>query len=380
MKISNLLRRFDAYPKTLEDFSIRTLAGAVVTVISTLLISILITLEFLAYLRPDLQEELFVDTSRGNLLRINIDFYIKNLACSYLSLDAMDSSGDQHIQIQHNIFKHRLDLDGKPIEEENQRPIKEIVLATSTDPKNTTCGSCYGAQQNNTQCCNTCESVLDAYRAKKWDVNIKNIEQCKGQEDKFKRHDKEAFKEGCRIEGHLEVNRMSGSFHIAPGASFSINQFHIHDFQVSDFKLTHTINHLSFGQKIDFANTHPLDGMVEEGDSSGKSQMFNYYLKIIPTTYVKKDGTTVTTNQFSVTRYKKIISAGRERGMPGLFFSYELSPLMVKYTEKSRSFGHFATNCCSIIGGVFTVAGIIAIFLHNSLEAIQKKVEVGKFS
>lgn len=29
MKISNILRRFDAYPKTLEDFSIRTLAGAV---------------------------------------------------------------------------------------------------------------------------------------------------------------------------------------------------------------------------------------------------------------------------------------------------------------------------------------------------------------
>lgn len=67
-----------------------------------------------------------------------------------LSLDAMDSSGDQHIQIQHNIFKHRLDLDGKPIEE-GQRPIKEIVLATSTDPKNTTCGSCYGAEQNSTQ-------------------------------------------------------------------------------------------------------------------------------------------------------------------------------------------------------------------------------------
>lgn len=129
---------------------------------------------------------------------------------------------------------------------------------------------------------------------------------------------------------------MSGSFHIAPGASFSINQFHIHDFQVSDFKLTHRINHLSFGEKIDFANTHPLDGMLEEGDASGKAQMFNYYLKIIPTTYVKKDGSTVITNQFSVTRYKKIIAAGRERGMPGLFFSYELSPLMVKYTEKSR--------------------------------------------
>lgn len=120
----------------------------------------------------------------------------------------MDSSGDQHIQIQHNIFKHRLDLEGNPIIEENQHPIKEIV-ATSTDPKNVTCGSCYGAQQNSSQCCNTCEEVLEAYKIKKWDVDIKKIEQCKGQEEKYKRHDKEAFKEGCRIEGHLEVNRVS---------------------------------------------------------------------------------------------------------------------------------------------------------------------------
>uniref|UniRef100_T1H755 Endoplasmic reticulum-Golgi intermediate compartment protein 3 n=1 Tax=Megaselia scalaris TaxID=36166 RepID=T1H755_MEGSC len=243
-KISNILRGFDAYPKTLEDFSIRTLAGA-------LIISIRITLEFLAFLRPDLQEKLFEDTSRNNLLRINIDFYVKNLSCS----DAVDSSGDQHIQIQHNIFKHRLVLEGNPIKED-QHPIKEIVMATSLSQKYN-CGSSYKAQQNSSHCCNTCESVLEVYRIKKWDLDIKKIEQCKGQEDKFKRHDKYAFKEG-RIKGQLEVNRMPGSFHV-PGASFLISQFHIHNFQVSDFKLMHRINHLFFGEKIDFAKTNPMD-------------------------------------------------------------------------------------------------------------------------
>lgn len=66
--------------------------------------------------------------------------------------------------------------------------------------------------------------------------------------------------------------------------------------------------------------------------------------------------------------------------MPGVFFSYEISPLMVKYTEKKESFGHFATNICAIIGGVFTVAGLIDTFLYHSIRAIQKKVELGKFS
>ena len=65
----------------------------------------------------------------------------------------MDSSGDQHLQIEHNIFKRRLDLNGNPILEE--KPIKEIVVA-STPNKNTnsSCLSCYGAEQNSTQLIN----------------------------------------------------------------------------------------------------------------------------------------------------------------------------------------------------------------------------------
>uniref|UniRef100_A0A1A9ZS51 Endoplasmic reticulum-Golgi intermediate compartment protein 3 n=1 Tax=Glossina pallidipes TaxID=7398 RepID=A0A1A9ZS51_GLOPL len=374
MKIADALRRLDAYPRTLEDFSVRTVSGAAVTLISSSIVLILIFLEFWAYITPHLTEELFVDTTRGHKLRINLDITMHNLACNYLSLDAMDSSGDQHLRVDHNVFKHRLDLQGNPLKK--TEPIKEIVVVSPSN-KNNSCGSCYGAEYNSTHCCNNCEAVLDAYRTKKWNVQLDKIEQCK---DQYKRSDLDAFKEGCRIQGHLEVNRMAGSFHIAPGSSFSLRQFHIHDFQFADVKLSHTINHLSFGDKIEFAKTHPLDGLevISEGDP--KSEMYNYYLKIVPTVYVKaNDGAPTYTNQFSVTRYKKDLS-NKERGMPGVFFSYELSPLMVKYEEKQRSFGHFATNCCSIIGGVFTVAGIVAVFLNNSWEALQRKLEIGKLS
>lgn len=60
----------------------------------------------------------------------------------------MDSSGDQHLRVDHDIFKHRLDLEGNPLKE--TEPIKEIV-AVSPSNKNTTCGSCYGAEHNSTQ-------------------------------------------------------------------------------------------------------------------------------------------------------------------------------------------------------------------------------------
>lgn len=65
--------------------------------------------------------------------------------------------------------------------------------------------------------------------------------------------------------------------------------------------------------------------------------MFQYYIKIVPTMFVPLNGPVVHTNQFSVTKHKKSVEvSGTESGMPGIFFSYELSPLMVKYTETSK--------------------------------------------
>jgi hypothetical protein len=51
--------------------------------------------------------------------------------------------------------------------------------------------------------------------------------------------------------------------------------------------------------------------------------------------------------------------------------------LQVLVTEVPRSFSHFITNVCAIIGGVFTVAGILDSIFHNTLRMV-KKVELGK--
>lgn len=46
-----------------------------------------------------------------------------------LALDAMDSSGEQHLEMDHNIYKRRLDLDGKPIADPNK---VNITIAKNT--------------------------------------------------------------------------------------------------------------------------------------------------------------------------------------------------------------------------------------------------------
>lgn len=290
-----------------------------------------------------------------------------------------------------------MNLDGHPIEEAK----KEEIQSSTTKKHNSTapvadkkseekseeppkCGSCYGAQHNDTHCCNTCQDVIDAYRIKKWNPNTDDFEQCLNEKKLENEFAKKALDEGCNIFGYLEVNRMGGSFHIAPGRSFSINHIHVHDvqpFSSTKFNTSHVIRRLTFGEEFGFGHTNPLDNL--EVTAKETAIMYNYYIKIVPTMYVPKTyaSSILHTNQFSVTTHQKSAqSGGGESTMPGIFFSYELSPLMVKYTEKSNSFSHFLVNICGIIGGIFTVAGLVDSVLHKVEKQIRRKMELGKFT
>ncbi|XP_076633361.1 endoplasmic reticulum-Golgi intermediate compartment protein 3 [Colletes latitarsis] len=384
-----ILRQLDVHPKVREeaDILVRTFTGAFVTIISTIIMGILFLSEVNYYLTPTLSEELFVDTSRGSKLRINLDVIVPTMSCDLLSIDAIDITGEQHLQIEHNMFKRRLDLTGKPIEEPQKTDItdtKALSKMTEKTAESTTakiCGDCYGAASEKIKCCNTCDDVRKAYKQKNWapPSDPELILQCKNDNSVEKM--KTAFTQGCQIYGYMEVNRVGGSFHIAPGNSFSVDHAHVHDvrpYKMTQFNMTHKIRHLSFGLNIP-GKTNPMDDttvVAMEG-----AMTFYHYIKIVPTTYVRADGSTLLTNQFSVTRHSRQLSLfSDESGMPGIFFSYELSPLMVKFTEKAKSFGHFATNTCAIIGGVFTVAGLIDSLLYHSVRAIRKKIELGKYN
>jgi hypothetical protein len=76
--------------------------------------------------------------------------------------------------------------------------------------------------------------------------------------------------------------------------------------------------------------------------------------------------------------------------LPALYFRYsnqnclknryDLSPVTVKFTMRKESFFRFLVQICAIIGGIFTVAGIIDAVIHKSMVAILKKAELGKLS
>lgn len=196
MPALDILKRLDAYPKlTFDELSKHSLGGAAgnykpltnygspdthfhhtflpisVTIVSSVIIVILVILEFNAFMALEVNEELFVDTTRNHKLQINLDITVPRISCDYLSLDAMALDGEQHLHIEHNIFKRRLDLNGNIVVD--AEPEKHDVKLSSTDKKlgndtataETTlkpeCGSCYGA---NRTCCNSCQ-VMDGVKA-----------------------------------------------------------------------------------------------------------------------------------------------------------------------------------------------------------------------
>ncbi|KAH0876159.1 hypothetical protein HID58_073521 [Brassica napus] len=371
--VMNRLKSLDAYPKINDDFYSRTLSGGLITLASSLVMLILFFSELRLYLHPVTESQLRVDTSRGEKLRINFDVTFPALACSIISLDSMDISGEQHLDVRHDISKRRLDAYGNVIETRQdgightkiENPLQKH--GGRLEHNETYCGSCYGAESSDDECCNSCEEVREAYRKKGWAMTDPEI------------IDQEEEGEGCNIFGFLEVNKVAGSFHFVPGKTFRHSGFHLQDllvFQGDSYNISHKVNRLTFGERFPGV-VNPLDGV--QWTQETLNGMYQYFIKVVPTEYTDVRGHVIQSNQFSVTEHFEKTEAGRTQSLPGVFFFYDLSPIKVIFTEQHVEFLHFLTNVCAIVGGIFTVSGIIDSFVYHGQRAIKKKMEIGKF-
>jgi len=159
--------------------------------------------------------------------------------------------------------------------------------------------------------------------------------------------------EGCHLEGFMQVNKVAGNFH------FALQKADHHVLmtvfrQRESINVSHVIHSVSFGE--------PYRGMVNPLDNQPKiihegSGYFQYYLKVVPTIYEYAGRPPLLTNQYS---YTELFRTTHELDkLPAVFFHYDISPIMAKVTEGRRSLSTFLTGLCAIVGGVFTVAGML---------------------
>jgi hypothetical protein len=192
---------------------------------------------------------------------------------------------------------------------------------------------------------------------------------------------REHMGEGCNVHGTMIVKKVPGNFHISCHAHADLVHFF---FGSKPMNVTHYVHDLSFGEQtehlrdVEEANTHALNGAFKvalpDPNDSQSAVSYEYYIKIVPTLYERINREIIESYQF-VANSNEL--AGKYR-LPAIYFRYEFSPITVKFTEKRKSFSHFLVQICAIVGGVFTVLGLVNSILHSTLKTVLKKANMGK--
>ncbi|KAL3863877.1 hypothetical protein ACJMK2_005604 [Sinanodonta woodiana] len=178
---------------------------------------------------------------------------------------------------------------------------------------------------------------------------------------------------GCRIESHFLVNKVPGNFHLST---------HSAQDQPQSMDMTHIIHQIRFGMEMTKGievkgSFNPLENVDKSnGNAIGTH---DYILRIVPTVFEDRYGNIRFPYQYTYSYREMVQYSHGGRIMPVIWFRYELSPITVRYKEKRKPFYQFLTTVCAIVGGTFTVAGILDSFLFTAHEII-KKAELGKLS
>ncbi|XP_064465838.1 endoplasmic reticulum-Golgi intermediate compartment protein 1-like isoform X1 [Ornithodoros turicata] len=176
--------------------------------------------------------------------------------------------------------------------------------------------------------------------------------------------------EGCRFEGKFFVHKVPGNFHVSTHAAKK---------QPDKIDMTHIIHGLTFGERMTEGvqgGFNSLKGMDKSAVNGLESH--DYVMKIVPTIY-ETPSKRLESYQYTYA-YKSYVSISHTgRITPAIWFRYDLNPITVKYSPRGIPFYSFLTSVCAIVGGTFTVAGIVDSLVFTASEVFRKH-EMGKLS
>jgi hypothetical protein len=165
--------------------------------------------------------------------------------------------------------------------------------------------------------------------------------------------------DGCIVSGSLLVNRVPGNFHISAHSGS-------HSLHMPALNLSHVVQHLSFGRALSLAEFAQLPPDVASAWNPLRGSSFvaraenvtiEHYLKVVHTTFERSAAASshVSTYQHTVNSHQY----EDHDAYPALVFSYELASVEVIVRRQQESLAAFLTQICAIVGGVFTVTGLV---------------------
>ena len=191
--------------------------------------------------------------------------------------------------------------------------------------------------------------------------------------------------EGCQLTGSVRISRVPGNLRIS-AASDS------HSFNTRVMNVSHHVDRLLFSSLDESARLRhviPLEQRSELLASSytmhNELATLKHYLKVVPFRYEFVDGETQRTYLYKANynEYNRASSSG-SRGfadayvdtdlVPNAAFHFDISPVMVVMNEETQSFSSFVTKICAVIGGIYTVVGLLDSVLYHTGESIKKSM------
>jgi len=183
---------------------------------------------------------------------------------------------------------------------------------------------------------------------------------------------------GCKIKGVVMVKKVEGILEVSAKDPKAFNEGSkpLNFEELRNFNASHRIVELSFAERVPGA-ANVLNGMLSS-KSDGIYQ-FQYQVKAVPTKFFPLRGKEKSLSQYSATHYfKKCLQDGDPDSMfglmrsveePGFFVRLKFSSIVVEKKEVRRSFLHFLTNVCAIVGGVYAAAELLDTLLHHTILA-----------
>ncbi|KAF5379981.1 hypothetical protein D9757_010266 [Collybiopsis confluens] len=112
--------------------------------------------------------------------------------------------------------------------------------------------------------------------------------------------------------------------------------------------LSHVISEFSFGPYFPDI-VQPLDYSFEVTQEPFVA--YQYFLHVVPTSYIAPRSSPLHTHQYSVTHYTRVMQHGE--GTPGIFFKFDLDPMSLTIHQRTTTFPQLLIRCAGVIGGVF---------------------------
>ncbi|KAH9902360.1 DUF1692-domain-containing protein [Cubamyces lactineus] len=322
------LAQFDAFPKVPSTYKTRSESRGFLTIFVAIVALLLVLNDIGEYIWGWPDYEFGVDTDQSNTLDINVDMVV-NMPCQYLSVDLRDAVGDRLF------LSDGFRRDGTKFDIGQATTLKEHAAALSAR-----------------------QAVAQSRSSRGFfDVLLRRPG------NRYKpTYNYQPDGSACRVFGTITAKRVTANLHVTTlGHGYASSQHVDHKMM----NLSHVITEFSFGPYFPDI-TQPLDNSFEL--THDPFVAYQYFLHVVPTTYIAPRSKPLHTHQYSVTHYTRALD--HHRGTPGIFFKFDLEPMKLTIHQRTTTLVQLIIRCVGVIGGVFVCMGYAVKITGHAVDAV----------